>query len=104
MALTWTITQRAKVGKYTQLTGTVAFDSSYPTGGEDYSAGMGDKVTHLDCISTGGYMLTTDYTNKKIIVYQGDNDNASDAPGAQVPDTTDLSTPLAAVPFVCQQL
>lgn len=127
MALSWTITQRVKMGKYTQLTGTVAFDSSYPTGGEDFSAGMGNKVIHLALTPKGGYSFSTDYTNKKLLAYvpisvaggaaaastdalsikasvvDKEAATAMHSTAKEVPDTTSLAA-LTGVPFICQQL
>ena len=68
MALTWTITSRNKIGKLTQLLGTIAWDSSYATGGEDFAAGL-KEVLYLNVPPNSGYMFETDYTNKTIKAY-----------------------------------
>ncbi len=91
MALVFTNTSRWKEGKFTKCKGTVAFDSSYPTGGEDYSAGLGTKVVHLEVSPSAGYVFSTDYTNKKILAYYADYSTSTDAALIQVPDTTDIS-------------
>jgi hypothetical protein len=73
-------------------------DSSYPTGGTaGFEAAVRlitkDKrtvvaVLPIDC---GGYLPQYDRTNDKLKVYQGDNDNAADAPFIEVANTTNLS-------------
>ncbi len=74
---------------------TLAFDSSYPTGGEALPAGnlkFGlQKVDFVNITNSSGYSFQYDYTNDKILAYYGDNNNASDGAQIQVPDTTDLS-------------
>jgi hypothetical protein len=73
-------------------------DSAYPTGGTTgflakLQAVIGaDKaivaVLPQDC---GGYTPVYDYTNDKLKVYYSDNNNTSDGPAIEVPNTTDLS-------------
>jgi len=71
----------------------VAFDSSYPTGGESLTAANLD----LDSIElvlappSGGYVFQYDYTAHKLMAYYGNYD-AADGPLIEVPDTTNLST------------
>lgn len=98
MALTWTINKRYKVGKYTRVEGTVAFDTSYPTGGEDFSAGL-DPVLSLDVKPSAGYVFSTDYTNKKILAYYADYSTTVDAALIQVADTADVGTAVTAANF-----
>lgn len=74
----------------------IAFDSSYPTGGESLTSadlGFEDVAANLFviCPPRNGYSFVYDGTNAKLKVYWGDNNNASDAPGVEVADTTDLS-------------
>lgn len=74
----------------------VAFDSSYPTGGEALTAadlGFEDAAANLivHVPMKSGYMFEYDGTNAKIKAYYGDNNNASDGPLIEVPNTTDLS-------------
>lgn len=77
----------------------VAFDSSYPSGGEafdpgDLRYGYGEPaivIVTLDGETDTMYQVAYDYTNHKLIVAYGDNNNASDAVGVEVPNTTDLS-------------
>lgn len=83
------------------VTGTFDFDTSYPTGGEDITGIFNKFASTLGCefFPRNGYTFTTDYTNKKVLAYQGDNTNAAAAPGVQVPNTTNLST-LTGVRFI----
>jgi hypothetical protein len=72
----------------------VSLDSSYPTGGEVIAPGDVGLTRIDECLpATGtlGYQFEWDQTNKKLIVYQGDNTNAAAAPGIQVPNTTNLA-------------
>lgn len=127
MALAWTINSRFKEGKYTRLIGAIAWDSSYPTDGESFSDGLGDKVLDLNVHPYKGYTFEPDYTNKKIKAYVpisvdgGAAAAGTDAlsikanvidkeaatvmhsAGKEVPDTTDLSG-LTAGPFTCLQM
>lgn len=99
MALVATVSRVLKNTDGTKkVIGTLAFDSSYPTNGEDYSSTLGNDVMSLQIHSFSGYTFHPDYANKKIKVYVGDNDNAGDAPGAEVANTTNLAA-LSAVPF-----
>jgi hypothetical protein len=79
--------------------GTIAFDASYPTGGEAIDLGSNERLDIVLCPNNTGYQFSWDAANQKLLVYVGDNDNAADAPGAQVANTTDLSA-LTAVPFL----
>lgn len=75
------------------VTGTIAFDASYPTGGEATTDISGHFTELLGVIfeSKSGYTFSYDYTNNKVLAYVGDNDAVADGPQAQVADTTDLS-------------
>ncbi len=75
-----------------------SLDSSYPTGGETglqalCKAALSRDVTILGFIAQdcGGYLPVWDPTNSKLKVYYADNNNASDGPLIEVPNTTDLS-------------
>lgn len=73
---------------------TIAFDSSYPTGGESLTAtdlGFAAMPRDVRVEPKGGYVFEYDRTNSTVLVYYGDNNNASDGALIQVPDTTDLS-------------
>lgn len=94
MALTLTGVTPFNKGSKRAVTLTIAFDSSYPTGGESLSLADMGFVSSVDIVQvepTLGYVFTYDYTNKKLIAYYGDNNNASDGALIEVPNTTDLS-------------
>lgn len=74
---------------------TIDFDSSYPTGGESLTDGdLGLNDDNFDCFIhfKAGYNFEYDKANQKVLVYWGDNNNASDGPSVEAPDTTNLST------------
>lgn len=98
MALTWTNPAgelpRRVVGDEYEIQKIVAFDSSYPTGGEAFTvADLGFKVLPrwIEIETSAGYIFKIDRTNLKVIAYMGDNNNASDGPLIEVANTTDLS-------------
>ena len=70
----------------------LAWDSSYPTGGEAVSAGdFGlNEVLKIDINPAGGYVFSWDQENSKILAYYG---GASTASGAlpEASNTLDLS-------------
>ncbi len=69
MALTIASLQYANVGNMNLVTGTIAFDSSYPTGGESLLAtdiGL-TKIVYLD-VSPKGFNFEYDYTNSLLLV------------------------------------
>ena len=71
MALTIAITSKAIEGNQMVRRGTIAFDSSYPTGGEAFVYNDFDlrRLTLLALEIKSGYMFEPDYTNKKIKVF-----------------------------------
>lgn len=71
MALTITFVERTVDNAKTKTRGTMAFDSSYPTGGEAFTArGLGLLlVDELRVYTTGGVVFETDLTNKKVLAY-----------------------------------
>lgn len=84
MALTVVITRRNVAGHQNIVTGTIAFDSSYPTGGESFApADLGLKVHDLVLFQTrSGFVFDYDYTNSKVLVYtQGAVTGATAAAG-----------------------
>lgn len=90
------VSQGNKVGQAI-LTGSIAFDSSYPTGGED-AGDISDYFRNLDSIlieAAGGYSFEYDATNDKIKAYWVDT-TVDGAPQAEVANTTDLSGVTAA--------
>lgn len=85
------------VGNERTSTGTLAFDSSYPAGGEALSAaniGLG-LIDKIEIESKSGYVFSYDYDNGKVMVYE--QTDPADAGGANIPlvevtDTTSLAT------------
>ena len=71
MALTVAITERTVMGNKRVNRGTIAFDSSYPTGGEAFTAAnMGLKtLDRIEFENQLGYMYQFDYTNNLVLVY-----------------------------------
>ena len=71
MALTVSVTRRVTAGNQHIVTGTIAFDSSYPTGGESFTAAdLGLRVVDLMLVqATKGFDYEYDYTNSKVLVY-----------------------------------
>lgn len=88
-------------GKFIK-TGTLAFDSSYPTGGEALPTISGVERV-LSLVATGsGYTYELDEANQKVKVYRIgalDGNAASAAALSEVSSTADLSG-ITAAPFV----
>jgi hypothetical protein len=78
--------------------GSIAFDSSYPTGGETVT-GIPFTPDVFLASPTSGYVFEYDATNNKLLAYYADYDAVADGALIQVADETDLSA-LTAVPFV----
>ena len=97
MALTISNLQLGVSGNKFTRTGSIAFDSSYPTGGEPLSKTalhLSENVT-VDLFSANpksGYVFEYDYANSKLLVYYGDNNNENDSPLIQVPDEANLGS------------
>lgn len=71
----------------------LAFDASYPTGGEALTAATLGFAT-IDFVlvePAAGYSFEYDHANSKVIARYGDLNAAGDGPLIQIPDTTDLS-------------
>lgn len=97
MALTVTldkkVPQKAQGEGFGVLTGTIAFDSSYPTGGEALT-GLSKYFKDLYCVITdcyGGISTGYDRTNNKLLAYWVDT-TVDGAAQAEVTDTTNLSS------------
>lgn len=79
----------------------VAFDNSYVSNGEPLTfadLGFQDRPDAVFVVGgTKGYWFDYDYTNQKMLVYWGDNNNAADGPAVEVPNTTDISTLTAVI-------
>ena len=73
MALEVSISKTDTVGRYLKVkTGTITFDSSYPTGGESLSAsdlGFSTKVETFVASPNGGLIFEYDFTNSKLEAY-----------------------------------
>lgn len=96
MAVSVSVNRTDTVGRYTKYTtGTITFDSSYPTGGEALlptAVGLSSKVEFIDVTSAAGLIFEYDYSNKKIKAIWPTTDATAPAAGEEVANTTDLST------------
>ena len=92
MALTVTPVKKTAIGAFALTVSTVAFDSSYPDGGEALTpADLGLKgVIAVIAEPSAGYVLEYDHTNEKLIAYWGDYDAGADGVFIQ-PDGEDLT-------------
>jgi len=88
------------LGNRRYVTGSVTFDSSYPTGGESLPlTALGLNVlenldiTNVAAASTTNHVVAWNksQTAPLLLAFYGDNNNASDGNLIQVPNTTDLS-------------
>lgn len=70
--------------------GTLAFDTSYPTGGEAVDFGFSPTIVLLQPAS--GYVFEYDAGNGKVLAYYADYDAGADGALIQVANTTDLSS------------
>ena len=70
--------------------GTIAFDSSYPTGGESFTPKL-NNIYFIKFSNTAGYVLDYDYDSNLIMVYYADYDAVADGPLIEVADETDLT-------------
>jgi len=68
MALTITVDRKERMGKRHYRSGTIAFDASYPTGGESLTpADLGMRtIDILLSAPAGGLMFEYDHTNQKL--------------------------------------
>lgn len=74
MALTVTLSGdwMESIGNKRAVRATIAFDSSYPTGGESLTAanlGLG-TIEYIRIDPKAGYVFEYDYTNKKVLAYR----------------------------------
>ena len=106
--VTWDTDQGSQVALQAQLSkglkvgyGELAFDNSYPTGGESTTFFNNTKIVLFQ--PQGGYVFDYDATNEKVLVYRCDNGDTvasgTVTPLVQVSNTADLSA-LSDVPFV----
>lgn len=76
----------------------LTLDTDYPTGGYPLTAslvGFG-SIDFVDAPGVGGYVLEYDYTNSKLKVLFGDNNNSSDGPLIEVAALADAIDTLVA--------
>ena len=93
MALAITVNKRGVVGDLRYADLSLAWDSSYPTGGESFTpadAGM-DAFHVVTAHQKSGYTFDMDYTNNKILAYYYDYNGSADAVAIQVANAVDLS-------------
>lgn len=100
MAFTISNMTSQAVGKQKRVSGTLTFDSSYPTGGLALSPSQLGlyQITDLD-VRPGGADATHAYVPRwnlstsapKVLAFQGDNPNAAAAQLIEVPNATSLS-------------
>ena len=94
MAATLAVVKRSHPGSQRIVVADVTFDNSYPTGGEAIAAGDAG-LGAIQFAVTGGNTANTfawDYTNGKLLAYVRTT-------GAEVANTTDLSTTTIRVRF-----
>lgn len=89
---------RESSGSENKVYGSLAFDSSYPTGGESLSLGSLPLRTVSNVIiePSAGYVFTYDYTNNKILAYRASPAGSIAAPtftGTSPISSLDLATP-----------
>ncbi len=100
MALTYTADPPQLVGNKRVVRGTVTFDSSYLTAGEAFTPGnVGLTALELLIVSPALGSATPAYvpvwnrsvSSPTIRLFEGDNNNAADAPLIEVTSTTNVS-------------
>lgn len=96
MALAISILERGSFGNMNAVIGAVAFDSSYPTGGEALTAnqlGLA-AVKFIIFEPTAGLVFEYDHTNSKLLAYRQTDPGAvggADIALAEVGDTANLA-------------
>jgi hypothetical protein len=102
-ALTVTVSDRGVMGNKRWVRGTIDFSTSYATGGDTgltaTALGM-DSIEHMDISQQADYTLEYVYASGNVLAFYGDYSEASDGAFVQVPNTTDVSTPLASIRFM----
>lgn len=92
MALVVTYAKRKRMNDGTiRQPGTMAFDSSYPSGGEAVTGWDATKILAHTIYSSSTYDFTYDHVNKKVVAWDTGT-------GAEVANATNLSA-LTAVKF-----
>lgn len=99
MAVSVSVNRTDTVGRYTKYTtGTITFDSSYPTGGEALlpaDVGLSSKVEFITVSNASGYTFEYDYANNKVKAYWPTTDSTAPNVAKQVTNGTSLSTVVA---------
>lgn len=83
--------------------GTMAFDSSYPTGGESVTVTNMNHVAAMLLEPYGGYVFSYDVTNAKVLAYYTNNGStvASGTPTVMIEKSNGGSlAALSAVPYI----
>ena len=97
MALTVTNETRSVVGDLVLVTGTLTFDSSYPTGGEAVAASSFSNFIRLDFLGLNAHtdvatkLAVWDRSNAKIILYVEDGTTGIEAQAANTSDQSAVS-------------
>ena len=99
MAVSVSTSRTDTVGRYSKYTtGTITFDSSYPTGGEALlptAVGLSSKVEFISVSPADGYVFEYDYANSKVKAVYPTSDATAPCPGEEVEDTANLSAVVA---------
>lgn len=91
MAATVTISRTNVVGNQREVQGTIAFDDSYPTGGEAVAAadfGL-SEVYDLDVRPNDGYVFQ--YLDGKVLAFYADYSSSTDGALIEVANADDLA-------------
>lgn len=106
MAAVATVIKTCSLGLTEKIAwGKIALDSSYPTAGEALTVPGMERVDVLlaqpggAAASGAGYKPEWNESAQKLTMFYGDNNNASDGPAIEVPNTTDLSA-ITGMPFI----
>lgn len=96
MSATATVQHRHNLGSINAVFATITLDSSYPTGGEDITA-LGasfgfSEIVEVVVVDAEGYDVSYVPASGKLIVRYSDDNDTSDGPSIEVPDTTNLAT------------
>lgn len=102
MAVTVTNRRPRALSDFKIAFSTVTFDSSYVTGGEPITPAMFglSRIVAVYAFATAtGYVPVWNRSTSAptLMAFYGDNNNASDGPLIEVPNTTNLSTVIADV-------
>lgn len=96
MALTISVVSSDVIGTRRQVVGNLTFDSSYLTGGEPITPGSLGlyQIEQMEVEPASGFIprWNRSMTAPTVQLFQGDNANASPAPGLEVPNATNVAT------------